>query len=345
MWHITQKMLGDPDSAPPLSSTQPDPTGTSGVPEFVCAEQVRSLLSVQQAADALERGFLEREAQELDGVARTVLSVPDREPGDESEMLLMPAFGPEGAGLKLVSITRGNQQRGLAMIQGLYVLLSPDSMTPQLVIDGAALTALRTSAVSALATRRLARADSRRLVVFGAGAQGRAHVSAMRAVLPIEQVTVVGTSPNSARVVELVAALQDDGLEAGAGDASAVSGADVVCCCTTSRVPLFANAQLPPGVHVNAVGSYRLDMAEVPAASLARALLVVESLEATLSEAGDVVAAIKEGALPAEGFAHPLSAVLRGEVARQDASQITIFKSVGLANEDLILARALADAL
>jgi ornithine cyclodeaminase/alanine dehydrogenase-like protein (mu-crystallin family) len=328
-----------------VTSAGPNHAGAAGSPRFISAEQVRSLLSVQQAADAIERGFLTRREDSLDGVARTVLTVPDRQPGDEGEMLLMPAFGPEGAGLKVVSITRGNQHRGLSTIQGLYVLLSAQSMTPQLVIDGAALTELRTSAVSALATRRLARANSRQLVVFGAGAQGRAHVVAMRAVLPIQHVTVVGSSPQSPRVLELVAALQADGVDAVAGDAGAVARADVVCCCTTSSVPLFANAQLTAGAHVNAVGAYRLDMAELPAASLARALLVVESIEATLSEAGDVVAAIADGALPAEGFAHTLSEVLRGEVARRGASQITIFKSVGLASEDLIIARALADAL
>jgi ornithine cyclodeaminase/alanine dehydrogenase-like protein (mu-crystallin family) len=307
------------------------------------ADEVHALLSVQEAADALERGFLARDAQQLEGIPRTVLDVPDRT--DPAEMLLMPAFGFEGAGLKLVSIVRGNQQRGLPLIQGVYVLLSQDAMTPELLVDGAALTGLRTSAVSALATRHLARPDSRRLVVFGAGAQAAAHIQAMRAILPIEQVTVVGSAPDSPRAVTLVERLRATGVDAATDGPQAVAGADVVCTCTTSTTPVFDDGDLPAGVHVNAVGAYRLDMAELPADTLARALLVVESLEAARVEAGDVVAAIDAGALPPDAFAHSLSDVLSGTVSRSADDQITVFKSVGLPTEDLIIARALADAL
>ena len=260
-------------------------------------------------------------------------------------MLLMPAHGQEGAGLKLVSIVRGNPTRGLPMIQGLYVLLTPDGMTPELMIDGAALTALRTAAVSALATRQLARPDSRNLVLFGAGAQAAAHVDAIRAMLPIERVTVVGRSAASPRAAALVARLLAAGVDAAVGERGAVASADVVCTCTTSVAPVFADNDLRPGTHINAIGAYRLDMCEIPAGSLARALLVVESVAATLAEAGDVVNAIDSGALPASGFAYELHELLDGDVGREDEAQITVFKSVGLAVEDLIVARAAADAL
>jgi ornithine cyclodeaminase len=218
-------------------------------------------------------------------------------------------------------------------------------MTPELMIDGAALTALRTAAVSALATRQLARPDSRNLVLFGAGAQAAAHVDAIRAVRPIERVTVVGTSAASPRAAALVAQLLAAGVDAAVGDRSAVASADVVCTCTTSVAPVFADNDLRPGAHINAIGAYRLDMCEVPAGSLGRALLVVESVAATLAEAGDVVRAIDSGALPASGFAHELHELLNGGVGREDEAQITVFKSVGLAVEDLIVARAAADAL
>jgi ornithine cyclodeaminase/alanine dehydrogenase-like protein (mu-crystallin family) len=314
-------------------------------PRFVSAVEVREVLSIELATDALARGFLARAGDELDGVSRSVLQVPDRERGDESELLLMPAFGPEGAGLKLVSIVRGNSSRGLPLIQGLYVLLARDGLTPELVIDGAALTGIRTAAVSALATSRLARPDSRHLVVFGAGAQAAAHVAAMRATLPIDRVTIVARSVGSARAGTLARDLLADGIEAAIGRPSAVAEADLVCACTTSTDPVFDDADLPAGVHVNAVGAYRLDMCELPAASLSRALLVVESVEATLAEAGDVARAIESGALPSDGFAHELGDVLSGTIGRSDREQITIFKSVGLSAEDLMLARAVADAL
>lgn len=319
-------------------------TVNDGGPGYLTATELWSALPIGAAVDALERGFTTRTPEEIDGTPRSILRIPDRAPGDEAEMLLMPASGPEGAGLKLVTITRGNLARELPLIQGLYVLLTHDGLTPELVIDGAALTGLRTAAVSALAAKHLARPDSSRLVVFGAGAQAAAHITAMRAILPIETVTVIGSSRASRRAAALVAELLADGIDANLGDATSAADADVVCCCTTSTTPVFADGDLQPGTHVNAVGAYRLDMAELPAATLARALLVVESIEATLAEAGDIVAAIEAGALPQAGFAHELQALLSGSVAR-DGEQVTVFKSVGLPVEDLIVARAAAAAL
>ncbi len=309
----------------------------------ITGDDVYTLLSAAQAADALEQGLLARTPEELEGIPRSVLDVPDRT--DPAEMLLMPAFGQEGAGLKLVSIVRGNPARGLPMIQGLYLLLSRDGMTPELVIDGAALTGLRTAGVSTLATRNLARPDSSRMVVFGAGPQAEAHISAMRSILPIEQVTIVGSTPDSPRAKALCERLRADGLDAATRTPEAVAGADLICACTTSTVPLFDDRDLTPGVHINGIGAYRLDMAEIPAETLARAVVVVESLEATLSEAGDIVGAIRAGALPAEGFASTLVELLSGAASRTSEDQVTVFKSVGLPAEDLIVARALADAL
>jgi alanine dehydrogenase len=326
-------------------TTQPSADVTSDTPRFLTGADLRSLVPMQAAIDALDRGFVTRTDAQIEGTPRSVIQVEDRAAADEGEMLLMPASGPEGAGLKLVTITPGNNGRDLPLIQGLYVLLSRDGLTPELVIDGAGLTGLRTAAVSALATRYLARPDSTRLVVFGAGAQAAAHVAAMRATLPIDAVTVIGSSRASSRAAELVAELCAEGVRASVGDAASVSHADVVCCCTTSTSPVFASADLRAGTHVNAIGAYRLGMAELPAESLAHALLVVESIEATLTEAGDVVAAIEAGILPQAGFAHELKAVLKGTVRRENAEQVTVFKSVGLSVEDLIVARAAADAL
>jgi len=323
--------------------TRPDGRSPAGGLPAITGDDVRALLSAAQAADALEQGMRARTPEQLEGIPRAVLEVPDRD--DPAEMLLMPAFGREGAGLKLVSIVRDNPGRGLPLIQGLYLLLSAEEMTPELVIDGAALTGLRTAAVSTLATRRLARPDCRRMVVFGAGAQAEAHIDAMCSVLPIEQVTVVGSTPDSPRAHALAERLRADGLDAATRGPEAVAGADLICACTTSSTPLFDDRELTPGVHINAIGAYRLDMAEIPAETLGRALVVVESLEAALSEAGDIVGAIRSGALPEAGFASTLAEVLGGAAARTSDDQLTVFKSVGLPAEDLIVARALADAL
>jgi ornithine cyclodeaminase/alanine dehydrogenase-like protein (mu-crystallin family) len=312
---------------------------------FVSRDELFAALPFRDAADALAAGFAIRTPAEMEGTPRSVLSMPDRSPGDEAELLLMPAHGEEGAGLKLVSIVRGNPGRGLPLIQGLYVLLTRDGLTPELVIDGAALTALRTAAVSALATSLLARPDSRRLVVFGAGEQAAVHVAAMRTVLPIEHVTVVGRTSASQRAATLVSDLLASDIEATVGTPASVADADVICTCTTSATPVFSNADLQPGVHVNAIGAYRLDMREIPNDCLSRAVLVVESVDATLAEAGDVVAAIDSGALPAEGFARELHELLTGTIGRSSDDEVTVFKSVGLSIEDLIVARAAADAI
>jgi ornithine cyclodeaminase/alanine dehydrogenase-like protein (mu-crystallin family) len=312
---------------------------------YMGADAVMSALSPGLAAVALASGFLARTQGDLERIPRTVLELPDNTGEDHNELLLMPADGPEGVGLKLVTIVPGNAIRGLPLIQGLYVLLTPEGLAPELLIDGAALTRLRTAAVSVLATRHLARPDSGRLVVFGAGVQATAHVEAMRSLLPIEHVTIVGRSLASAAAISLVEALRADGIEAVVGTPGAVAQADVICTCTTSTAPVFDDNDLPAGVHVNAIGAYRLEMAELPAASLARALLVVESAAATLAEAGDVVSAIAAGALPPKGFARELREVVAGEVGRTREEQVTIFKSVGLSAEDLIVARALANAI
>jgi ornithine cyclodeaminase len=302
-------------------------------------------MPVERAADALAAGFLASDPALAEGFARIVLPLPEAGGGAGRELLLMPATGPQGTGLKLVTVVRDNAARGLPLIQGLYVLMSREGLTPELVIDGGALTALRTAAVSVLATRGLARTESRHLVIFGAGTQALAHAEAMCRVRPIERVTVVGRRPADPGVAALVERLQATGVDAAAGEATAVREADLVCTCTTSSEPVFDDRDVPPGVHINAIGAYRPDMRELPADTLGRALLVVESVEAALAEAGDVLAAIAAGALPPVGFASDLHSLLRGEVTRTSERQVTVFKSVGLAVEDLIVARALADVL
>lgn len=317
---------------------------TNPVP-FVSGDELRALLPLRSAIDALRRGFLSRSQGDFEGIARTSLKIPGSKPDFQGEMLLMPAHGPEGAGVKLVAIAPGNADCGLPLIQGIYVLFARDTLTPELLIDGAALTRLRTSCLSGLATEHLARPASNRLVVFGTGAQGRAHVEAMRAVLPIEHVTIVGSSVNSPRALRLAQELLADGIDARVGDKHSIRDADIVCTCTTSATPIFDDRDLRPGTHINAIGAYRLDMAELPSPTLGRGLLVVESLRATLKEAGDVVAAISAGELRARNFATELRTVLSGEAGRTDEQQVTIFKSVGLSSEDLLVARAVADAM
>jgi ornithine cyclodeaminase len=243
----------------------------------------------------------------------------------------------EGLGVKLVTLTPQNPRRGLPLIHAVYVLFAPGTMAPVAVINGSALTALRTAAVSALATSHLARPDASRLVLFGAGVQATAHLEAMLAVRPIAWVRVVSRSPGPAE--RLVAAARAAGLDAEVAGPDAVARAEVVCTCTTSAVPVFDGTLLAAGAHVNAVGSYRPDLRELDDAALRGARLVVETRQAALAEAGEVIHGIGSGAVDPADIAE-LGGVIRGEGGRGDDREITVFKSVGVAFEDLAVAAA-----
>lgn len=299
-------------------------------PTWIGAAQLRDLVPVAVAVDALEAAWRDEPPQ---APPRSLVAHGD------GELLVMPAAGKLGVGAKLLGLQPSNPSRGLPLIHGVYVFFEADTLVPAAFIDGAELTRIRTPAVSALAARFLARRDASRLVVFGAGVQASAHVAAMRAVRPIVDVCVVDpASPEAA--AELASELRATGLRARVGDADAVEQADLVCTCTTASTPVFDGARLPPGVHVNAIGSYQPETREIDGTTLQRALVVVEEREAVFKTAGDLALAFAEGALRPGDVAGDLSALVRGAVARDDAEQITVFKSVGLASEDLVVAAA-----
>jgi ornithine cyclodeaminase len=301
---------------------------------YVSAADVERLLPYRDAVEELRMAFVETRVA---APGRVRIEVP------RGELLLMPAFGPEGVGVKLVTVHDHDPQPPHPRVQGVYVLFSADGLAPELIVDGAALTERRTAAVSALATQCLARVDASRLVVFGAGRQARAHVEAISAVREIESVGIVGHRPGPARA--LVDALRERELSAELVSAEAVADADIVCTCTPSAAPLFEDRWLARGVHINAIGAYREDMRELPAATLARALLTVEDRTAALVEAGDIIQAIAERAIGPEHIAGDLAGLARGDVARSSSRQVTLFKSVGIADEDLVLVRMIARRL
>jgi ornithine cyclodeaminase/alanine dehydrogenase-like protein (mu-crystallin family) len=296
---------------------------------FIDGAALRQLLPITAAIDALEAAF-----------ARGSFTTPPRthlETGTGT-LLLMPSFGEQGVGVKLVTVAPQNMALGLPLIHAVYVLFGQDSLAPAAVIDGAELTALRTSAVSALATRHLAPPEASRLVVFGAGVQARAHVESMQAVRPVEHVRVV--SRTAARAEELVAEARRRGLEAAVADPGAVAQADLVCTCTTSDRPVFDGSLLRAGAHVNAVGAYRPDTRELDDRAVARARVVVERRDAALAEAGDLLIPMEAGTIEESHIVADLTEVVRGGRVRRDADDITVFKSVGVAFEDLAVAAA-----
>ena len=205
-----------------MSSDREAASGSAGVRVFTAAD-VHRLLTYPSAIEALEAAFasLEMTAPPRSSVAT-----------DRGTVLLMPAFGDEGLGVKLVTLTPENPEAGLPFVQATYVLFDAATQSLRAVIDGSSLTAIRTAAVSALATRFLAAPDAHRLVIFGAGVQANSHLDAMRAVRPIDELVVVSRSPGAAEA--LVNRASAAGLRASVGAPEAVADADIVCTCTTS---------------------------------------------------------------------------------------------------------------
>ncbi len=292
------------------------------------------------AAELTARLPWSRVADALDAALQTAF---DTDPVDRigaptagGELLVMPAVSATGAGVKLVGIGRENDARGLPRIQGVYVLFDAATLTPQAWVDGTVLTTIRTAGQSAAVVRRLAATDATRLVVFGAGPQARAHVEAVRAVRPIEQVRIVARRPD--RAEQLCASLADAGLDVAPGTPEAVGEADLVVCATTSRTPVFEGTALGKRAFVVAVGSHTPDARELDDTVFRRASLVLAEHRATaLREAGDLIQAVAAGALSAERI-RDFTDLDSGRVA--PVPGIAVYKSVGMAYQDLAVVEA-----
>ncbi|MCM4084612.1 ornithine cyclodeaminase family protein [Paractinoplanes hotanensis] len=246
------------------------------------------------------------------------------------EVLIMPSGDDRIAGVKLVGIAPGNPARGLPRIHGTYVLFDAPTLAPRAVLDGAALTSLRTPAVSALGVDLVAPPGARKLVVFGTGPQALGHVEALRAVRPIDSVRVVGRShERTARFVGQVA-------RAEAADADAVADADIVACCTTAREPLFDGRRLKPGAVVVAVGSHEPEAREVDTETVRRCGALVESRAVAVREAGDIIQA---------GLDETELVTFADLVRGTTPARPRLIKTVGMGWEDLVIAAAVVQAL
>ncbi|WP_078593751.1 ornithine cyclodeaminase family protein [Streptomyces sp. NRRL S-920] len=319
---------------PPTTREAPvnDPTpAPSAATPYLDAAAMARLLPMSAAIDALEAVL----ASGLDPEAEPPRGVVDVPGG---QLLMMPSATASYTGVKLATVTPANPGRGLPRIQGLYVLLDGVTHSLLALLDGIALTSLRTPAVSGLAVRHLAVPGVRRLLVFGTGPQAWGHVEAVRAVRPsLEHVDVVGR--NADRVAAFTDRCRAAGLSAAAAAPDDVAHADVVCCCTTARTPLFDSALLPEHATVAAVGSHEPDAREVDAALVGRATVVAESHAVAARECGDLVLAAAEGTFDMSSRLRTLAALARGE-AKPTEGRPRLFKSAGMAWEDLGVAAA-----
>lgn len=321
------------------------------------AAGVMAALPMGAAIDALERAFAAQrptgtpQRLHLRGPLGSAADAENSEHGepDEAELLVMPAMADGWAGTKMVSLVASNAARGLPRVAGTYTLFGPPGLQPLAQLDGTALTELRTAAVSGLATRYLAREGSHRVVVVGSGVQARAHVRAMVDVLEArgERAGIVVVARSGSGFAELVTHVREHGIAVPIvrGAMEEVSEADVVCLCTPSAVPIVTAGMLPTGVHVNAVGAYRPDMRELDAGAVAICEVSVELRAAAMAEKGDLLQAESEGRWTRDAIRADLHELASGAVqGRLDATERTLFASVGHASEDLIVARAVFEA-
>jgi ornithine cyclodeaminase len=303
-----------------------------GALPFVDADAVHAALDWQVLIDALRAAF------RAGGNTPLRASYPVTPEGDR--LLLMPAWDASSLGVKIVTVFPRNPARGLASVSALYLLLDAASGHPLALIDGEALTLRRTAAASALASLYLSRPDARTLLVVGPGRLAPHMVAAHCAVRPIERVLVWGR--DRARAEALCAEFRDQDLHAescadlGAG----LAQADIVTCATTAREPVVRGALVRPGTHVDLVGAFTPEMRESDDALMAKASVFVDTRAGALREAGDIMHSIDGGAIGREHVRAELAELCTGRHAgRQATDEITVFKSVGTALEDLCAAR------
>ena len=305
---------------------------------LLSASDVRRALPMQDAIESSREAF----RQLALGKVNMPLRIHLKTLPDDGDILVMPSHIPQTGmvGVKIVKIFKGNAARGLPFIQGLVIVSDDTNGTVQAIMDGAALTALRTGAATGVATDLLARENSKVVAVFGAGVQARTQLDAVRAVRDIREVRihdhVPGAGDQFARKLEA-----ETGIAARAVDSGkeALDGADIVCAATTSPVPVFRDVDVAPGTHINAIGSFRPEVQEICEGTVVRSKTVVDLKEMALAESGDLIIPIQKGLMSDADIHGDLGDILIGKlVGRENDEEITLFKSVGLAMQDLAAA-------
>ncbi|HTM26472.1 MAG TPA: ornithine cyclodeaminase family protein [Vicinamibacterales bacterium] len=313
------------------------------MPLLLSEKDIRAVVSMDDLIAAMEGALDQYSAGRVRQPLRTIVSVGD----GHAFYGVMPAFveSPASLGTKLVTVYHSNAERGLPSHLATIVLHDPETGALQAILDGRYITEARTAAASAASAKHLARQDARVLAVFGSGVQARSHVEAMTRVRGIEEIRVWSRTPAHVRTL-----IEDMGGSIGArmvgadSAETAARGADIIALVTASREPVLARAWVRPGAHVCAVGACRPDQRETETALVRDARVFVDSTAGALAEAGDIVIPIHEGAIEASHIAGELGDVIgRRAPGRASAEDITLFKSLGMAVEDVAAARLAFD--
>jgi ornithine cyclodeaminase len=306
---------------------------------------LRKVLKMADVIGAVEMGFRALARGDASAPSRLRLDIEE----EDGVLLEMPARARLGAapsdlksalGTKIVTVFENNPARHVAVVQAVYLLLDGETGSPLALMDGRFITAVRTAATSAVATRLLATGEPKRLAIFGAGVQAESHIEAMLQVSEVENVMIASrTEAKAAALAERVSSAYNLRCEAVAPD-NAVLQANLICTCTGSPAPLFDGRMIRPGTHINAIGSFTTATRELDTEAVRRARLFIDAREAAGCEAGEIFIPLAEGAIVASHVKGTLAELITGEVTgRVSAEEITIFKSSGHAIEDLVTAR------
>lgn len=313
---------------------------------ILSAQDQRAVLTVHEAIDAVRVALQEFSAHRALSPIRTFLPVQK----GNGTSIFMPSSveATDSLGIKFVSVFPDNGAKGKKTINGVVILADVMTGEPVAMLEASYLTVLRTGAASGLATRYLARENAKSLAVIGTGAQARGAVNAVAAVRPIEQIRLYNRSLEkaeafAAELAEQFGAHVEVFVTASADEA--VEGADIIITATNSPTPVFSAERIGAGAHINAIGSFRPTMQELPTEVIVRAgKVVVESVEGALDETGDLLLPIEQGVFAAERIHAELGEITAGEkCGREREDELTVFKSVGLAAMDVVVAKAMVD--
>jgi ornithine cyclodeaminase/alanine dehydrogenase-like protein (mu-crystallin family) len=312
---------------------------------YLSHADVRRALPMGDAIEAMQAAFQQLSDGRVTMPARSSVEIPEA----NGVVLLMPCYaaGTQRVSLKLLTQFADNGRLGLPLIQAMVVLADAVNGRLLAIMDGSAITALRTGAASGVATRLLAQPSADTAAILGAGVQARTQLEAVCTVRRIKQVRVFDCCRAAAEgLAEDMSARLGIPVLATFSATEALAGAQIVCTVTTSATPVFENRDLAVGVHINAVGSWRPRTAEIPPDTICRARVFVDHRAAALEEAGDLLMPLQEERITAEHVRTELGDLIANRVAgRQTSDEVTLFKSVGLAVQDLFAAaRALENA-
>ncbi len=301
-------------------------------------KQIREAVQMVDIVDAVERAFIALSSGRAEMPVRAHISIAD----PEGVALFMPSYMKSAGmiGIKTVTLFEDNRKAGIPYIQGMVSLFDGESGSPQAVLDGTTITALRTGAASGLATRLLARQNSVSCSIFGAGVQGRTQLEAVCAVCDIDKVYIFDPYLEASKAfAEEMSRKLDIEVNVATTSAEAASQADIICCATIAETPVFDSRDLRPGVHINAVGSYKPHVQEVPEEMVLQSRLFVDHRVSALEETGDLIIPIRKELMSEDHIVAEIGEVAAGTSAgRVSGDDITFFKSVGVAVQDLAAA-------